>query len=205
MVKAFTLIELLIVVAIIAILAAIAVPNFLEAQTRSKVSRCRADMRTVVTALESYRVDNPKYAMMNDVAAPGIPNPTYPFNDISTGGDDHARVPSWLTTPISYMTSIPNDPFVLREALLGQTAQQLAVAQRYVYFNYEQFLATFPGNASFLNRQEDAGAWLMYGVGPDRDPFNYVNAVYINYDPTNGTISGGNIFRTQRNNELYVD
>ena len=37
--KAFTLIELLIVVAIIAILAAIAVPNLLEAQVRAKVAR----------------------------------------------------------------------------------------------------------------------------------------------------------------------
>ncbi|MEO8376090.1 MAG: prepilin-type N-terminal cleavage/methylation domain-containing protein [Candidatus Sumerlaeota bacterium] len=53
----FTLIELLIVVAIIAILAAIAVPNFLEAQTRAKVSRVKADMRSVATAVESYRVD----------------------------------------------------------------------------------------------------------------------------------------------------
>ncbi len=48
---AFTLIELLIVVAIIAILAAIAVPNFLEAQMRAKISRAQADMRTLHTGL----------------------------------------------------------------------------------------------------------------------------------------------------------
>ena len=59
--RGFTLIELLIVVAIIAILAAIAVPNFLEAQTRSKVSRVKADQRSITTALESYVVDTNKY------------------------------------------------------------------------------------------------------------------------------------------------
>ena len=49
-------------VAIIAILAAIAVPNFLEAQMRSKVARVKADMRTIATAVESYAIDcNGKY------------------------------------------------------------------------------------------------------------------------------------------------
>ncbi|NQU44909.1 prepilin-type N-terminal cleavage/methylation domain-containing protein, partial [bacterium] len=59
--RAFTLIELLIVVAIIAILAGIAVPNFLEAQVRAKVSKAKSDLRTVATGLEAYHVDNNRY------------------------------------------------------------------------------------------------------------------------------------------------
>ncbi len=78
--RAFTLIELLIVVAIIAILAAVAVPNFLEAQVRAKIARVKTDMRTLGTALESYRVDNtgyPEYAVIvtppgNDIQDPAV-------------------------------------------------------------------------------------------------------------------------------------
>ncbi|HUT23537.1 MAG TPA: prepilin-type N-terminal cleavage/methylation domain-containing protein [Sumerlaeia bacterium] len=54
---ALTLIELLIVVAMIAVLAAIAVPNFLEAQVRSKVSRVQNGQRAIATAMESRFVD----------------------------------------------------------------------------------------------------------------------------------------------------
>ena len=59
-----TLIELLIVVAIIAILAAIAVPNFLEAMVRSKISRVKSDMRTIGLTIEAYIVDNNSYPVM---------------------------------------------------------------------------------------------------------------------------------------------
>lgn len=86
--RAFTLIELLIVVAIIAILAAIAVPNFLEAQTRAKVTRAVADIRAYATALEVYRVDNKAYPEL--VNSKGL---------------------SRLTTPIAYITTLLKDPF----------------------------------------------------------------------------------------------
>jgi len=56
--RGFTLIELLIVVLIIAILAAIAIPNFLLFQTRAKVARTLSDIRTCTLAIEAYRVDN---------------------------------------------------------------------------------------------------------------------------------------------------
>ena len=60
-IKAFTLIELLIVVAIIGILAAIAVPNFLNAQIRAKIARVEADLKAMATAIEMYRMDNNAY------------------------------------------------------------------------------------------------------------------------------------------------
>lgn len=58
---AFTLIELLFVIVIIAVLAAIAVPNFLDAQVRSKIARSQADMAVVAAALRAYHADYNRY------------------------------------------------------------------------------------------------------------------------------------------------
>jgi len=56
----FTLVEIMIVVAIIALLAAIAVPGFLRARKRSQASRVINDLRLIDSAVDQYAVENSK-------------------------------------------------------------------------------------------------------------------------------------------------
>jgi prepilin-type N-terminal cleavage/methylation domain-containing protein len=54
----FTLVEIMIVVAIIALLAAIAVPGFLRARKRSQASRVINDLRLIDSAVDQYAIEN---------------------------------------------------------------------------------------------------------------------------------------------------
>jgi prepilin-type N-terminal cleavage/methylation domain-containing protein len=190
---AFTLIELLIVVAIIAILAAIAVPNFLEAQTRSKVSRVQADFRTVATAIESYFVDANTYPYDQDDQA-------------SSGTEDGFRL---LTTPISYFSSgrSLNDPFVKPRP--GDPNDYAP--------HYQMASGVDPKRRMTTSGQPVVQAWMLFSWGPDDSPgepwngTDYPNSMINDdwpllrltgptdvkalYDPTNGTLSWGNVHR----------
>jgi type IV pilus assembly protein PilA len=59
--RGFTLIELMIVVAIIGILAALAIPNFMKFQARSKQSEAKSNLKSIFTAEKSYYAEHDTY------------------------------------------------------------------------------------------------------------------------------------------------
>ena len=71
--EGFTLIELMIVIAIIAILAAILIPNFLHARNESVTAACEGNEKQLATAEEEYSVDNGgAYASLSVLTTPYI-------------------------------------------------------------------------------------------------------------------------------------
>ncbi|WP_457567964.1 type IV pilin protein [Desulfurobacterium sp.] len=86
--KAFTLIELMVVVAIIAILAAIAIPQYRQFQLKSKTSEAKMNLGAIKSCEEAYAAENDHYRTANATPS-GNPGPAKrSWSGTGTGFDD---------------------------------------------------------------------------------------------------------------------
>ena len=191
----FTVIELLIVIAIISIIAAIAVPNLMSANIRARVSGVKADMGSIAIALEDYKIDDP------DRNYPVEPPSPYGHDEIAVSGqafDDPSDAVGLgkLVYPLdasepTYLKRIAGDPFndSGEEEWNGTSG---AHNNHYCYFT---------ADADQESSSTEAKYWALVSYGPDKDLdiTNYsqakaaVDSGTNLYDPDNGITSSGDI------------
>lgn len=95
--KGFTLIEIMVVVVIIGLLAAIVAPQLMGNIDDAAVNRARLDIRSIETALNLYRLDNFKYPSTDAGLEALVTNP------------GEAEAPNWKTG--GYLRRMPVDPW----------------------------------------------------------------------------------------------
>ncbi len=204
--RALTLIELILVVAILTILAVMAGPSISDAFTRTRVSRASADLRTVSLAVELYTIDNGTFPM---------PSVERVLGDARAPMTEWTPIARGLTTPIAYLTSNPPDPFA--DPARPHAPIQFERAGRVAVEGVECILcipvpADTVGTTSLTGTAWPVWAcsefltprpWVAYSIGPDgargmsfgdwsRDSRYHIDD---RYDPTNGVKSPGNILR----------
>ncbi|WP_280637623.1 MULTISPECIES: type II secretion system major pseudopilin GspG [Gammaproteobacteria] len=96
--RGFTLIEIMVVVVILGILAAIVVPNIIDRPDAARVAKARQDIRAVESALKLYRLDNFRYPTTEQGLAALVDKPT-----------TQPEPRNWKSG--GYLDRIPTDPW----------------------------------------------------------------------------------------------
>lgn len=96
--RGFTLIEVLVVVVILAILAAVVVPRMMEHPGEARVVRAKADIQAIVTALNTYKLDNFSY-----------PATEQGLEALVTKPAGAPEAPNWKKG--GYLDGVPKDPW----------------------------------------------------------------------------------------------
>lgn len=187
---AFTLIELLIVVAIIAVLAAIAIPSLNNAQVRAKVARAQTDLRSLATALETYYLDH------NDYPCDETTSSTYYKYLVNP-------VLFPLTTPTVYVADITMpDPFLKIPQIEAQAGHSGGHSGSYMFYHYKQRFgrymetvcpAAWKKGYCILSMGPDYQQSGLYFLPPNVVCENFTYGAGPPYESSNGLHSWGDI------------
>jgi type IV pilus assembly protein PilA len=187
--KGFTLIELMIVVAIIGILAAIAIPNFIRFQARSKQSEVKANLKALFTAERSYFQEKDAYSeCVKKIGFNPERGNRYHYsvnsgNDTATEGCDSVELRDTPAGTVATTDAEVNaDTFkfgtgagikavAAAAAVVAYTPQQPANTNITVVNNLVGITASFDANASFggsawgdIDSDTDADIWYISSI-----------------------------------------
>jgi len=126
--RGFTLIEILIVVVILGILAAIVIPQFSSASQEAAVSSVRSQLQTLRSQVELYRVQNNTYPATGAISSDTAANVPGGFQDLVDGGylQRLPEVPAGWQIDLADTGAITAQWIGTGEAPNGLTADQIA-------------------------------------------------------------------------------
>lgn len=154
---AFTLLELLVVIAVISVLLALLLPVLRTARIKSKVVRVHADLRNLGSAIESYRLDYDAYPYARAYCAGG-----------GMKVDDYSECPPELLS-CGYLGAFPEDIFNKGRAYkyispgLGYANNVLTILPIWVP---KKFPSDDGHDVPYFNLKESPVNWAVWSVGP---------------------------------------
>ncbi|MDR2173349.1 MAG: type II secretion system major pseudopilin GspG [Burkholderiales bacterium] len=134
--RGFTLIEIMVVIVILGVLAALIVPKFMDRPDEARITAAQTDIRTLMQALKLYRLDNQRYPTTEQGLNALVARPTTP-----------PEPPNWKSG--GYLERLPPDPW-------GNPYQYLNPG---LHGEIDVFSFSADGKSGGEGKDADIGSW----------------------------------------------